>query len=72
VPAEGIGNFAKEIAVDLIVVGHRRESAFDRWWSGPKGAYPMDYTDCSLLVVRNAVGDEAIDAAFMTSGRTKG
>ena len=45
---------------DLIVVGHRRQSAFDRWWSGPKGAYLMDCTDCSLLVARNAVSDEAI------------
>jgi nucleotide-binding universal stress UspA family protein len=36
-PAEEIGNFAKEIEADLIVVGHRRQSAFDRWWSGPKG-----------------------------------
>ena len=36
-PAEEIGNFAREIEADLIVVGHRRQSAFDRWWSGPKG-----------------------------------
>ena len=71
-PAEEIGNFAKQIEADLIVVGHQRQSAFDRWWSGPKGAYLMDYTDCSLLVARNAVSDEAIEAAFMTSGPTKG
>ena len=67
--AEEIGNFAKEIEADLIVVGHRRQSAFDRWWSGPKGAYLMDYTDCSLLVARNAVSDEAIEAAFTSNGR---
>jgi nucleotide-binding universal stress UspA family protein len=71
-PAEEIGNFAKQIEADLIVVGHQRQSAFDRWWSGPKGAYLMDYTDCSLLVARNAVSDEAIEAAFMTSGQTNG
>jgi len=71
-PAEEIGNFAREIEADLIVVGHRRQSAFDRWWSGPKGAYLMDYTDCSLLVARNVIRDEAIEAAFMTSGRTNG
>jgi nucleotide-binding universal stress UspA family protein len=68
-PAEEIGNFAREIKADLIVVGHRRQSAFDRWWSGPKGAYLMDYTDCSLLVARNAVSDEAIEAAFTRNGR---
>ena len=61
-PAEEIGKFAKQVGADLIVVGHRRQSAFDRWWSGPKGAYLMDYTDCSLLVARNAVSDEAVQA----------
>ena len=71
-PAEEIGKFAKEIEADLIVVGHRRQSAFDRWWSGPKGSYLMDYTDCSLLVARNVVSDEAIEAAFMMSGQTNG
>ena len=60
-PAEEIGKFAKKVGADLVVVGHRRQSAFDRWWSGPKGAYLMDYTDSSLLVARNAVSDEAIE-----------
>ena len=72
-PAEEIGNFAGEVGADLIVVGHRRQSAFDRWWSGPKGAYLMDYyTDCSLLVARNAVSDEAIEAAFLMGSHTNG
>lgn len=31
-PSEEIGNFAKQVGADLIVVGHRRQSAFDRWW----------------------------------------
>ena len=68
-PAEEIGNFAKEIKADLIIVGHPRQSVFDRWWSGPKGAYLMDYTDCSLLVARNAVSDEVIEAATARRGR---
>ena len=42
--AKEIGAFATQIGADLIVLGHRRQSAFDRWWSGPKGAYLMDYT----------------------------
>ena len=61
-PAKEIGTFASQIEADLIVVGHRRQSAFDRWWSGPKGAYLVDYTDCSFLVARNLVTDEAIEA----------
>jgi len=71
-PAEEIGNFARQIEADLIVVGHRRQSVFDRWWSGPKGAYLMDYTDCSLLVARNVVSDEAVEAVFLASDQTKG
>ena len=63
-PAEEIGTFARQIEADLIVVGHRRQSAFDRWWSGPRGAYLIDYTDCSLLVARNVISDEAIEAAL--------
>jgi nucleotide-binding universal stress UspA family protein len=63
-PAEVIGTFAREIGADLIVVGHRRQSVFDRWWSGPRGAYLIDYTHCSLLVARNVISDEAIEAAL--------
>ena len=70
-PAQEIGNFARKVGADLIVVGHRRQSAFDRWWSGPKGAYLMDYTDCSLLVGRNAVSDEAIETLMSASERTR-
>jgi nucleotide-binding universal stress UspA family protein len=70
-PAEEIGNFARQIGADLIVVGHRRQSAFDRWWSGPKGAYLMDYTDCSLLVARNVVSDETIEAMLLPGDQTK-
>jgi nucleotide-binding universal stress UspA family protein len=70
-PAAEIGNFARQVGADLIVVGHRRQSAFDRWWSGPKGAYLMDYTDCSLLVARNVISDEDIKAALSASGQTR-
>ena len=64
-PAEEIGG------ADLTVAGHRRQNTFDRWWSGPKGACLMDYTDCSLLVARNAVSDEAIEAQLSASERTR-
>jgi nucleotide-binding universal stress UspA family protein len=69
-PAEEIGKFARKVGADLIVVGHRRQNAFDRWWSGPTGAHLMDYTDCSLLIGRKAVSDEAIEAQLYTSERT--
>jgi nucleotide-binding universal stress UspA family protein len=66
-PAKEIGNFARQIGADLIVVGHRRQSAFDRWWSGPKGAYLIDYSDCSLLVARNIISDDDMKAARPTN-----
>jgi nucleotide-binding universal stress UspA family protein len=55
-PAEEIGKYARQIGADLIVVGHRRQSAFDRWWSGPKG---------------NIVSDEAIEAMRLMGDQTK-
>ena len=69
-PAKEIGAYARQIEADLVVVGHRRQSAFDRWWSGPRGAYLIDYTDCSLLVARNLISDEAIEAARLASSQT--
>jgi nucleotide-binding universal stress UspA family protein len=50
--AEQIGAYAREVGADLVVVGHRRQSALGRWWSGPRGAYLVDHIGCSLLVCR--------------------
>ena len=69
-PAVEIGNFAREIEADLVVVGHRQQSAFMRWWSGPSGAYLIDHIHCSLLVARSEISDEAIKAALSTSAKT--
>lgn len=69
-PAKEIGSFAREIEADLIVVGHRQRSAFERWWSGPSGAYLIEHTDCSLLVARNVISDEAIQAGLRRSDQS--
>ena len=58
-PAEEVGNFARQIEADLIVVGHQRVRPLV---VRSQGAYLMDYTDCSLLVARNVVSDETIEA----------
>ena len=68
-PAEEIGNFARQIGADLIVVGHRRQSALIAG-GRPQGAYLMDYTDCSLLVARNVVSDETIEATLLPGDQT--
>jgi len=61
-PAKAIGAFAREVGADLVVVGHQKRSLIERWWSGPTGAYICDFIGCSLLIARNAVSDEAIEA----------
>ncbi len=63
-PAREIAAYAEQTAADLVIVGHRRQSAFGRWWSGPSGAYLVDHIRCSLLVCRNIISDEAFAAAL--------
>jgi membrane fusion protein (multidrug efflux system) len=57
-PAREIAAYAEQVNADLVVVGHRRQSAVGRWWSGPSGAYLSDHIRCSLLVCRNVIDDE--------------
>jgi membrane fusion protein, multidrug efflux system len=66
-PAEEIGAYAQEIGADLVVVGHHRQSAFGRWWSGPSGAYLIEHIHCSMLVSQNVVSDEAFEAVLAVS-----
>ena len=61
-PAPQIGAFATEIDADLVVVSHRRQNLLQRWWSGATGAYISDYVDCSVLIGRNTISDEAFEA----------
>lgn len=49
-PAEEIGRMALEVGADLIVVGHREQSALARWWRGSVGASLLAQAPCSLLV----------------------
>jgi nucleotide-binding universal stress UspA family protein len=63
-PAREIGAFAREVSADLVVVGHRRLSMLERWWSGASGSFISDYLGCSLLIARKAISDEAFEAEF--------
>lgn len=62
-PARQIATVAKSIGADLVVVGHRRRSAFERWWSGSSGLFLVDILDCSLLVGRHNITEAAFEAA---------
>jgi len=50
-PVEEICRLARDLSVDLIVVGHNQNTSFAaRWWKGSVGASILDYAPCSLLV----------------------
>ena len=66
-PARAIGAFAKDVRADLVVVGHQRRNMLERWWSGPTGAYISDHIHCTLMIARNAVSDEAFEAAMASA-----
>ncbi|MEQ1808306.1 MAG: universal stress protein [Terricaulis sp.] len=54
-PIKQISDFARRIQADLVVVGHRKQSSLERWWSGPSKAILSDSLNCSLLIARNQV-----------------
>ncbi|KAB0665009.1 universal stress protein [Oryzomonas japonica] len=54
-PVEEICRLAAELEVDLIVLGHRKQTSFaSRWWKGSVGVSLLERAPCSILV---AVGD---------------
>jgi nucleotide-binding universal stress UspA family protein len=54
--AEEIGRVARQAGADLIVVGHREQSPFARWWRGSVGSSLLSRAPCSVLV---AVSNDA-------------
>jgi nucleotide-binding universal stress UspA family protein len=58
-PVEVISRLVKELDIDLLILGHRREQGFAaRWWKGSTGAGLMDRVHCSILIAR---GESAED-----------
>ena len=51
-PANQISAVAREIGSDLVVVGHRHQSTFARWWRGSTDATLLDELSCSLLIAQ--------------------
>jgi nucleotide-binding universal stress UspA family protein len=62
-PAHCIGAVAKEIAADLVVVGHGHKNFLSRWWSGSTKAYLSDHVGCSILIASNPTSEEAFGTA---------
>lgn len=63
-PALEIGACARRFKADLVVVGHRRQSLLERWWSGASGAYLADAVKCSVLIARDIISDDEFEAAL--------
>ena len=63
-PAAEIARYARQFKADLVVVGHRKKSLIERWWSGGTGAYLMDHLECSLLIARRPISDEEFYGAL--------
>lgn len=57
-PVRLISERVGPLGIDLVVLGHRRQSFLDRWWSGANGGYIVDNVACSVLVVRDTISDE--------------
>lgn len=51
-PADQIVDFADELGVELIVIGHRGRSAIERWLVGSVARAVIDHANCPVLVVR--------------------
>ncbi len=50
-PTDQIVRMAKELEVQLIVIGHRRQSSFaSRWWHSSVGKTLLELSPCSILV----------------------
>jgi nucleotide-binding universal stress UspA family protein len=64
-PVEAIKSWAARSGADLVVVGHRKRSLLERWWSDPGNAILSDHLNCSLLISLNEISDDAFAAAVV-------
>ena len=61
-PGPTIGAFARDVGADLVVLGHRQPKFVERWLGLGSGASIMNRVDCSLLIARRMISDEAFAA----------
>jgi nucleotide-binding universal stress UspA family protein len=50
-PVDEICKLARELHVNLIVVGHHQRASWaERWWRGSVGATLMEHSPCNILI----------------------
>ena len=64
-----IADRVRTLRVDLIVLGHRRQSFIHRWWSGSRGGYIIDEVPCSILIARDTISDREFERHMREEGR---
>ena len=69
-PLQLIIDRVHQLDIDLIVLGHRRQSFLERWWSGPGGGYIVDNVPCSVLVARDTITDEEFERYLQEGSKT--
>jgi nucleotide-binding universal stress UspA family protein len=61
-PAERIAAVARDISADLVVVGHHRQGVVAGWLLGSVASDLTNSLQCSLLVARKEISDDALFA----------
>ncbi|RKF50942.1 universal stress protein [Paraburkholderia fungorum] len=62
-PLDHIPFFARELKVDLIVVGHRPSGPVRRWWSGKNDRLLLDRVSCAVLVAMDPDDENAYESS---------
>ncbi|MDR6204813.1 universal stress protein [Paraburkholderia graminis] len=71
-PLDQIPYFAKELNVDLIVVGHHRAGRLARWWGGRTDGLLLDRVSCSVLVTMGPETESAAESAAESASESRG
>jgi len=71
-PLDQIPYFAKELNVDLIVVGHHRAGRLARWWGGRTDGLLLDRVSCSVLVTMGPETELAAESAVESASESRG
>ena len=50
-----------------VIIGHRRQTFLERWWSSLPGSSIMDNVQCSVMIARETISDAQFEAHFQAA-----